>query len=65
MWLNDLTKATEAVIKHLGEDVKYVCVEKVFPCADGGIVFKTTHHTYIKWFPSGEIRERNEEDWRK
>jgi hypothetical protein len=46
-------------------DFCFICIENVTPAADGGIVFKTTHHTYIKWFPNGEIRERNEEDWRK
>jgi hypothetical protein len=65
MWLCDLEKALGTVIAFLGADACAVCVESVKPCADGGIVFKTTCHTYIKWFPNGETRERNEEDWRK
>jgi hypothetical protein len=65
MWLCDLEKALGKVIAFLGADACAVCVESIKPCADGGISFKTTHHTYIKWFPNGEIRERNEEDWRK
>ena len=64
MWLNDLEKALVKMREEMC-DFNFVCVEKVTPSADGGIVFKTTHHTYIKWFPNGEIRERNEEDWRK
>ena len=64
MWLNDLTKATEAVIKHLGEDVKYVCVEKVSPCADGGIAFALSDGGYVKWFSNGETVRRGKEDWR-
>lgn len=63
MWLCDLEKA----LARLKEENKYnfICVENITPCADGGITFKTTSHTYIKWFPNGEIRERNEGDWRK
>ena len=34
-------------------------------CLNCGITFKTTYHTYIKWFPNGEIKEQKEEDWRK
>jgi hypothetical protein len=64
MWLNDLTKATEAVIKHLGEDVKYVCVEKVSPCADGGIAFALSDGGYVKWFSNGETVRRGKDDWR-
>lgn len=61
MWLGDLEKAIADVKK----THPYTLIEKITPCADGGISFKTTHHTYIKWFPNGEVRERNEEDWRK
>jgi hypothetical protein len=64
MWLNDLTKATEAIIKHLGEDVNYACVEKVSPCADGGIAFALSDGGYVKWFPNGETVRRGRDDWR-
>ena len=64
MWLNDLTTAIEAVIKYLGEDVNYVCVEKVSPCADGGIAFTLSDGGYIKWFPNGETVRRGKDDWR-
>ncbi len=64
MWLNDLARATEAVIKHLGEDVKYVCVEKVSPCADGGIAFALSDGGYVKWFSNGETVRRGKDDWR-
>lgn len=65
MWLCDLEKALRKAVAFLGADACTVCIEKISPSADGGIVFKTTRHTYIKWLPNGEIRERNEEDWRK
>ena len=63
MWLQDLEKALARLKEKF--DYNFICVEKITPCADGGIVFKTTHHTYIKWFPNDEIIERNEGDWRK
>ena len=65
MWMCDLEKAIAKVKEFLGANASYVLFESIKPCADGGIVFKTTHHTYIKWFPNGEIRERNEGEWRK
>lgn len=65
MWLQDLEKALAKVNEFLGVNRSYVLFESIAPCADGGIVFKTTSHTYIKWFPNGEIRERKEGDWRK
>lgn len=65
MWLCDLEKAIAKVNEFLGVNRGYVLFESIKPSADGGIVFKTTHHTYIKWFPNGEIVERNEGDWRK
>ena len=64
MWLNDL----EWAIKQMREqmiDFCFICIESVHPAADGGIVFKTTHHTYIKVFRDGTIIERNEDEWRK
>ena len=63
MWLNDLEQA----IKQMREqmiDFCFICIESVHPAADGGIVFKTTHHTYIKVFRDGTIIERNEDEWR-
>ena len=63
MWLQDLEKALARLKEERGYN--FICVEKITPCADGGIVFKTTYHTYIKWFPNGEIIEREEGDWRK
>jgi hypothetical protein len=65
MWLQDLEKALAKLKEQYGINFNFICVEKITPSADGGIVFKTTYHTYIKWFPNGEIRERKEEDWRK
>lgn len=63
MWLQDLEKALARLKEEC--DYNFICVEKITPSADGGIVFKTTYHTYIKWFPNGEIVERKEGDWRK
>ena len=64
MWLNDLEKA----IKHMRDemiDFNFINIENVRPAADGGIVFKTTHHTYIKVFRDGTIVEKSEEEWKK
>lgn len=64
MWLNDL----EWAIKQMKEqmvDFNFVCIEKVTPAVDGGIVFKTTYHTYIKVFKDGTITEKEEGEWRK
>ena len=65
MWLQDLEKALAKLKEQYGFNFNTICIENVKPSADGGIVFKTTYHTYIKWFPNGEIRERNEGEWRK
>jgi hypothetical protein len=65
MWLQDLEKALARLKEEYGINLNFICVENIRPAADGGIVFKTTYHTYIKWFPNGEVRERNEGDWRK
>ena len=59
----DLEKAVKALREN--EETRYYIFENVTPCFDGGIVFKTTHHTYVKWFPSGEIKENKKDDWRK
>jgi hypothetical protein len=63
MWLNDLERA----IKQMREqmiDFCFINLENVHPAADGSIVFKTTHHTYIKVFRDGTIIERGEGEWR-
>ena len=65
MWMCDLEKAITKVNEFLGENRCYVLFESIKPSADGGIVFKTTHRSYIKWFSNGEVEERGEEDWRK
>ena len=61
MWMSDLVKAAQAVKEKKGEDF---VIQDTKPCWDGGIVFHTTYHTYIKWFPNGEIVERREDEWR-
>lgn len=58
MWLQDLENALAAMREKY--DFNMFCVEKITPAADGGIVFKTTYHTYIKWFPNGTVIEREE-----
>lgn len=62
MWLQDLEKAL-AKMKEEVKDFNLICVEKIIPCADGGIMFKTSNHTHIKWFPDGRIIERNYARW--
>lgn len=64
MWLNDLEKAI-AKLREERCDFNFICVEKVTPAADGGVVFKTTYHTYIKVYRNGAIEERDEKEWRK
>lgn len=65
MWMCDLEKAIIRVNEFLGVKRSYVLFRSIAPSVDGGIVFETTGDTYIKWFPSGEIVERNRKDWRK
>lgn len=64
MWLTDLQKAL-AYLQEKRDNFNEIVVEKITPSWDGGIVFKTTYHTYIKVYRNGTIEERNEEDWRK
>lgn len=64
MWLCDLEKALGKVVAFLGADACMVCVEKISPCADGGIAFALSDGGYVKWFPDGEIVRRGREDWR-
>ena len=64
MWLNEL----EWAIKQMREqmiDFNFINIESVRPAADGDIVIKTTHHTYIKVFRDGTIVEKDEQEWRK
>lgn len=63
MWLQDLEKALAKLKEQY--DYNFICVEKITPSVDGGIVFKTTNHTYIKWFSDGTVIEREEGAWRR
>lgn len=65
MWMCDLEKAIGKVIDFLGANACCAVFESIKPSADGGIVFKTTHHTFIKWFPDGTVTEREEGAWRR
>ena len=60
MWLCDL----EVAVKRVREMFPFSILEKITPCADGGIAFYTTYFTIIKWFPNGEVRERKMDAWR-
>ena len=64
MWLQDLEKALAKMREEMC-DFNFICVEKITPAWDSGIVFKTTYHTYIKVDRDGTIREIKEGDWRK
>lgn len=61
----DLEKAVSKVNEFLGNRTYSVLFESIKPCYDGGIVFKTTCYTYIKWFPDGKVIEREEGAWRR
>lgn len=61
-WMSDLIKAATAVKQWKGNDF---VITTVSGCWDGGVVFETSHHTYIKWFPNGEIVERRKDEWRR
>lgn len=65
MWFIDLKAATEKVMEYLGENVNYVCIDKVTPCYDGGIVFTLSSGRYVRWKPDGTIIAKEEGDWRK
>lgn len=64
MWLQDLEKAL-AYLREKKDNFNEIVIEKITPAWDGGIVFKTTYHTYIKVDRNGTIREIKEGDWRK
>lgn len=62
MRLQDLEKAL-AKMKEEVHDFNLICVDRIIPCADGGIMFKTSNHIHIKWFPDGKIIERDFSKW--
>ena len=64
MWFNDLERAVYALGKFLGKGVYYVTIEKINPCADGGIVFQMSNHDRLKWFPEDYIEVYKEGSWR-
>ena len=61
MWLQDLEMAVSAL------RTKFPCsvIEQITPCADGGIAFRTSYYTIIKWYPDGRVEERKTDAWRK
>lgn len=65
MWMCDLEKAIAKVREFLGLQARGILFESIKPSYDGGIVFKTTSHTYIKWFSDGTVIEQEEGVWRK
>lgn len=65
MWMCDLEKAIGRVTEFLGPRACGTLFESIKPSYDGGIVFKTTCHTYIKWFSDGTVIEREEWAWRR
>ena len=64
MWLTDLEKAL-AYLREKKDNFNEIVVKKITPAADGGIVFETTYHTFIKVYRNGVITERGEKDWRR
>ena len=64
MWLQDVEKAIVKMREEM-PDFNFICVESIKPSADGGVVFKTTYHTYIKVYRNGVIVEKGEDEWRK
>lgn len=65
MWFDDLMIAIDRVYRWLGDDAKSVCIDKVTPCADGGIVFMLSDHSRVKWFNNGTVVRREEGSWRQ
>lgn len=64
MWLQDVEKAIAKMREEMC-DFNFICVESIKPSADGGVVFKTTYHTFIKVYRNGVIEEKEEGEWRK
>lgn len=65
MQMHDLKKAIERVTEFLGPRVCSTLLESIKPSYDGGIIFKTTSQTYIKWFSDGTVIEREEGVWKR
>ena len=65
MWFCDLEKAIGKVIDFLGANACMVCIDKINPSADGGIVFYLSDRSRVKWFQDGTIVRKEEGDWRK
>ena len=64
MWLQDVEKAIAKMREEM-PNFNFICIESIKPSANGGTVFKTTYHTFIKVYPNGVIEEKKEGDWRK
>ena len=64
MWYNDLEKAIHTLGKFLGEGMYYATIEKINPCADGGIVFHMSNHDRLKWFQDDHIELYKKGNWR-
>ena len=62
MWFTDLQKAITALEQR---GMSHYFFSKIAPAGDGGIVFETTHFTFVKWFPNGEVIEHRKDEWRK
>ena len=65
MWMHDLEKAIGRVTEFLGPRACSTLFESIKPSYDGGIIFKTTSQTFIKWFSDGTVIEREEGAWRR
>ena len=64
MWLQDVEKAIAKMREEM-PNFNLIYVESIKPSADGGVVFKTTYHTYIKVYRNGVIEEKKEDEGRK
>ena len=57
MWFRDIGLAWQAIREFKNEERNLdFYVSSVRPAVDG-IVFRTTYHTYIKWFYDGRVEE--------
>ena len=54
MWLQDVEKAIAKMREEM-PNFNLIYVESIKPSADGGVLFKTTYHTYIKVYRNGVI----------
>lgn len=58
MWLSDIEKASAAIRVIMGN----CCIKEVH-AVEGGLVFATTHFTYIKWHRAdGHLEEWNAQE---